>query len=141
MRKCFVLFEVIFLLRLDSLASKFVFVTKFACTSLALKTSPVNLLNSVVVIYLFSISLILVSQSLFLTRLLTSGILFSIVFSAAFVARLLILGILFSIVVNAAFVARLLVSGIFFSNSSLSASQSLFKINLPVPVSILFTLM
>ena len=36
--KCFDLFEVIFLLRLDSLASKSVFVIKFACDNLALKT-------------------------------------------------------------------------------------------------------
>ena len=85
-----------FLLKSDSLLSKSVFFTKFSCTILALTASLANLLNSVVVIYLFSISLILVSKSLFSTRLLTSGILFSIVFSAAFVARLLILGILFS---------------------------------------------
>ena len=58
----FVLFDTIFLLRSDSLLSKSVFFTKFACTILALTASLVNLLNSVVVvIYLFSISLILVS--------------------------------------------------------------------------------
>ena len=50
--KCFVLFEVIFLLRLDSLASKSVFVIKFACANLALKTSAAKVLNSGVVIYL-----------------------------------------------------------------------------------------
>ena len=37
--KCFVLSSVIFLLRLDSLVSKSVFVTKFACANLALKTT------------------------------------------------------------------------------------------------------
>ena len=43
---CPVLFEVIFLLRLDYLASKSVFVTKFACAILALKISTANLLKS-----------------------------------------------------------------------------------------------
>ena len=50
--KCFVLSQVIFLLRLDSFASKSVFVIKFACTNLAAKFSAVSLLNSGVVIYL-----------------------------------------------------------------------------------------
>ena len=47
--KCFVLFEVIFLLILDSLLSKSVFVTKFACANLAETFSDVSLLNSRVV--------------------------------------------------------------------------------------------
>ena len=42
----------IFLLRLDNLASKSVFVIKFACANLALKTSAAKVLNSGVVIYL-----------------------------------------------------------------------------------------
>ena len=46
------LFAVIFLLRLDNLASKLVFVIKFACANLALKTSAAKVLNSGVVIYL-----------------------------------------------------------------------------------------
>ena len=50
--KCFDLFEVIFLLILDSLASKSVFVIKFAWASLALKTLAAKVLNSGVVIYL-----------------------------------------------------------------------------------------
>ena len=50
--KCFVLFEVIFLLRLDSEASKSVLVIKFTCASLALKTLAARALNSGVVIYL-----------------------------------------------------------------------------------------
>ena len=50
--KCFVLFELIFLLRLIDLASKSVFVTKFVCTNLAAKPFAVKLLNSEVVIYL-----------------------------------------------------------------------------------------
>ena len=50
--KCFVLFEVIFLLRLDSLASKSVFVIKFVCANLALKTSAAKVSNSGVVLYL-----------------------------------------------------------------------------------------
>ena len=64
----FDLFAVIFILRLDSLASKSVFVTKFASANLALKTSAAKVLNSGVVIYLlwlwsvsfFSISVIFV---------------------------------------------------------------------------------
>ena len=50
--KCFFLFEVIFLLRLDSEASKSVLVIKFTCASLALKTLAARVLNSGVVIYL-----------------------------------------------------------------------------------------
>ena len=50
--KCFDLFAVTFLLRLDSLASKSVYVIKFACTSLAFKTSAAKALNSGVLIYL-----------------------------------------------------------------------------------------
>ena len=52
MSKCLVLFELIFLLRLDSFASRSVFVIKLACDNLAAKVSAVNLLNSGVVIYL-----------------------------------------------------------------------------------------
>ena len=67
--KYFVLFPVIFQWRLDSLVSKSVFVTKFACANLALKTSAAKVLNSGVVIYLswlwsvsfFSISVMFVS--------------------------------------------------------------------------------
>ena len=47
---CFVL--VIYLLKLISLSSKSVFVTKSACVDLAAKLSVVNLLNYEVVIYL-----------------------------------------------------------------------------------------
>ena len=50
--KFFVLFEVIFLLRFESLLSKYVFVIKSACANLAAKFSAVGLLNSEVVIYL-----------------------------------------------------------------------------------------
>ena len=64
---------VMFLLKLDSLASKSVFVIKFACDNLALKTLAAKVLNSGVVIYLswlwsessFSISVIFTSQSVF----------------------------------------------------------------------------
>ena len=48
----FVLLEVIFLLRLASLAAKSAFVIKFPCANLAAKFSAVKLLNSGVVIYL-----------------------------------------------------------------------------------------
>ena len=56
----------------------------------------------------------------FLTRLLTSGILFSTVVNAVFVAKLLISGILFSNSVSFVFLTRLLTSGILLSNSVLS---------------------
>ena len=49
--KCFVLFEVIFLLRLDSLASISVFVIKFDCATLSAIFSAVNLVNTRVEIY------------------------------------------------------------------------------------------
>ena len=63
------LFAVIFLLRLDSLASKSVFVIKFACAILVLKILAAKVLNFEVSIYLsclwsvslFSISVIFVS--------------------------------------------------------------------------------
>ena len=58
----------IFLLRFDNLESNSVFVIKFACANLALKTSVAKVLNSGVVVYLswlwllslFSISVTLV---------------------------------------------------------------------------------
>ena len=50
--KCFDLFAVIFILRLDNLGSKSIFVIKFACANLVLKTLAANVLNSGVVIYL-----------------------------------------------------------------------------------------
>ena len=93
----------IFLLRLDSLASKSVFDTKFACADLALKTLAAKVLNPGVVIHLswlwsvsfFSISVIFVLQSVFfLTKLLILGILFSTAVNAAFVAKRLTLGTL-----------------------------------------------
>ena len=49
--KCFDLSAVVVLLTLDSLASKSVFVIKFASANLALKTIAVKVLNSGVVIY------------------------------------------------------------------------------------------
>ena len=103
--KCAVLFAVIFLLKLDNLSSKSVFATKLACANLALKTLAAVVLNSGLVIYFlwlwsvsfFSISVIFVSRSVFLTKLLISGILFSTTVNAEFVAKPLILGILPSI--------------------------------------------
>ena len=47
-----ILFIVILLLRLDTQLSKSVFVTKFVCTNLTLKTSTAKVINSGVVIYL-----------------------------------------------------------------------------------------
>ena len=104
--KCFILFALIFRLRLYSLSSKSVFVIKFACFNLAAKFSAVSLLNSGVVIYLpwlwsvslFSILVKFVLYSVFfLTRLSILGILFSTAANAAFLAKPLTLGILFSI--------------------------------------------
>ena len=74
----------------------------FAFFSIAVKLSAVNLLNSSVVIYLswswsvgilFSVSLIFVLQSIFLTKLLTFAFLFSTVVWVVVVAKLVILGI------------------------------------------------
>ena len=96
-----------FSLRLVSLVSNSVLVTKFACFNLASKTPAAKLLNSGVVIYsswlwsvsVFSISLIVVLRSVFcfLTKLLTLRILFSTAINAEFAAKPLILDILFSI--------------------------------------------
>ena len=80
------------------------FVIKFSCTNLEEKTSTVNLSNSGVVMYLpwlwsvafILILLILVPQSIFLTKVLTSGILFSTVDNSESVAKTLILDILLS---------------------------------------------
>ena len=102
--KSFDLFAVILLLRLDSLASKSVLVITFACASLELKPSAAIVLNYGVVTYLellwsvsfFSSSPIFVTKFVFLTKLLTSCILFSIAVNAVFVAKLLISWILFS---------------------------------------------
>ena len=95
----------IYLSRLDTVLSKIVFANKFPCANLALKTSATKVLKSGLVIYLswlwllslFSVSEVLVLQSLFLTRLLALGILFPTVFHAVFVAKLLTSGILTSI--------------------------------------------
>ena len=56
----------------------------------------------------------------FLSRLLTSGILFSTAVNAVFVAKLLISGILFSNSVSFDFLAKSVTSGVLFSNSVLS---------------------
>ena len=51
-RKFFDLFAVFFLLRIDNLASKSVFVIKLACANLALKKFAAKVLKSVVAKYL-----------------------------------------------------------------------------------------
>ena len=48
----FALFAAILLSRLDTILSRFVFATKFACANLALKISAAKVLNSGVVTYL-----------------------------------------------------------------------------------------
>ena len=103
--KDFQLPEIVSNFRLQTLPSISVFVTKFACANLASKTSAENLLNSGVVIYLswlwlvsfFSIAVIFVLKSVFLTNLLILGILYPIAVNTAFVAKPVILRILFSI--------------------------------------------
>ena len=120
--KCFDLFDIIFLLRLDNLASKSVFVIKFACASFALKALAAKVLNFGVEIYFswsrsvsfFSSSLIFVSQFVFLTRLLTSGILFSTAVNAVLVAKPLTSGILFSNSVNFVSLTKSITWAIFF---------------------------
>ena len=55
-----VLFLVTFLLRLDSLPSKSVFVTKFACANLALKALPAKvkrLLKIIVLAYIYQLAM------------------------------------------------------------------------------------
>ena len=128
-----------FLLRFDSLKSKSVLVIKFAIDILSLKTSVVNLLNSEASIYLswlwllslFSIFIIFVLYSVFLTKLLTLGVLFSTVVNAVFVAKLLISGILPSIsvilVLQSVVLTRPLVSGVLFYNSVLSVWYLVFN--------------
>ena len=79
--KCSVLFEVIFLLKLISLLSKPVFLTKLTCDNLSANFYVVNLLNSWDVInltwsgFLFSNLLILVLRTVVVSKL--SGILLS----------------------------------------------------------------
>ena len=101
----------IFLSRLDSLALKFVFVIKFACVNLALKSLTAKVLKSGVVIYLpwvwslilFPSSLIFVPWSVFLTKLLALDILFLTAVNADFVVKPLTSVILLSNSVNSVF--------------------------------------
>ena len=79
--------------------SKIVFVTKFTCANLALKTSTAKALNCGVVTYLswlWLLSLFSFSETL-VPYLLTLGILFSTVVDTVFVTKLLTSGILPSI--------------------------------------------
>ena len=113
-----------FLLRLDNLAWKSVFVFKFASANLAFKTSAVKVLNSGIVIYLsrlwsvsfFSSSLIFVSGFVFLTKQPTLSILFSTSVNVVFVAKPLISGFFFSNSVSFALLTKLVTSGILFSS-------------------------
>ena len=73
-----------------------------------------------------SISLTLVLKSIFLTKILILGILFSTTVKTDFVAKLLISGILFSTTVKADFVAKLLISGILLSISVTLVLKSVF---------------
>ena len=70
--------------------------------------------------FLFKFSNFCVRQSVFLTKLLTSGILFSAAVNADFVVKPLISRILFYNSVSFVFVARLVTSRILVSNSVLS---------------------
>ena len=90
------------------------------------------------IIKLFSISLTLVSQSTFLTKLLMLGILFSPAVNAFFVAKLFTSGILFSHSVSFDSLTKSDTLGIFFFNSVLSALYLISKTK--SLVSIAFTL-
>ena len=103
-----------------------ILVAKFACVHLAAKFPANSLLNSGVVIYLswswsvifFSISIIFVLLSVFLTKLLTLGILFLATVKAVVLAKLVMLGILplisFILTLKAAVVAKLVILVIIF---------------------------
>ena len=88
--------------------------------------------------FLFKFSNFCVPQSVFLTKLLTSGILFSAAVNADFVVKPLISRILFYNSVSFVFIARLVTSRILVSNSVLSVWYLVFKTN--PRVSVLFTL-
>ena len=134
MNDCFVLFQLILLLKLVSLVSKYVSSLNFLLSLILLATFfAVDSLNSWVIMYwsclcssiFFSIPVIFD----FLTKLLTLGILISTAVSSVFVAKPLIfpsisvtfvlksvcltklftLGTLFSTVVSSVFVARVLI--------------------------------
>ena len=98
-------------------------ISKYAWAILEVKFSDVDLLGSSVVIYLswswslvilFSISIIFVLFSVFVTKLLPICILFSTAVRAAAVPKLVILGILFltpfNLALKAAVVANLVIS-------------------------------
>ena len=77
------------LLRLLSLVSKSVFVTKFPCANLAEKCSAGGNIFIMIMIsnFLFNLWYFCVIIFFFLTKLLIVGILFSTVFSAGFMAK------------------------------------------------------
>ena len=66
-------------------------------------------------------------QFVFLTKLLTLGILFSTAVNAVFVAKLFTSGIFFSNSVSFASLTNSVTLGIFFSNSALSALYLTFE--------------
>ena len=139
-RKRLLLFEVIFLLRLDSLASKSVFVIKCACANLSLKTLASKLWSSnLLVMIMISRFLLNLTNFCAIICYLTLSILFSTAFNSVFVAKLLKPGILFSNSVSFVFfLAKSVTSVISFSNCILFVSYLVFKRN--TLVSILFTL-
>ena len=99
---CFICFVLFFSLRLISLVLKSVFVTKFPWANPAAKLFTIKLLNYELVIYLsWSQSVTFFSNFTyfcviicFLTKLLTSGILFSTAVNLDLAPKPLILGIL-----------------------------------------------
>ena len=109
-------------MKLFSLSSKSVSVTKSACFNIEVKLFAVKILNSWVVTYSFWLwSLIFFSISIifnFLTKLLTLGILFSPAFDAVLVARSVISGSLplisVTFVLKSAFVTNLFTLGVLF---------------------------
>ena len=111
-----------FLLRLKNVASKSVLFIKFVFANLALKTSASKVWSSNIFI------LIMISKlSVFLTKLLTLGILFLTAVNAVFVAKLLTSGILFSNSVSFIFLTKSVTSGTCFSSSVLPVLYWLTK--------------
>ena len=139
---CFVLIEVIFLFNSFSVSSKSVFFTKltisfllakFACANLAAKFSPVNLLNSGVVIWsgtLTTVRAVVVADLVILSILFLTTLILAL--RAAFEAKLITLGISlftsFILALRVVLVAKLVILGILSSISMILALYTSFLI-------------
>ena len=124
---CFVLSELILLLKPDGLLSKSVLFTKLAISLLLAKfvcfnLADVKLLNSGVVIYLSWLWIVI-----FVFHFINFGVLVS------FFTKLLTLGLLFSTALRAVLVAKLVILGISPSTSSILASRVVLVTKLVMP--------